>query len=240
MKAFSKTDVGRVRSVNQDYVFCYDEPIGALSNLFLVADGMGGHQAGDYASRCCVETVSKCVKNTSSSLPIEIMDEAIQEGNITVYREAEHNASLYGMGTTLVIATVLGDDLYVGNVGDSRAYLTRNGKLRQITEDHSWVEEMIRLGELERSEARTHKNKNVITRAIGTGPFVQPDFFEIQVIEGDILLMCTDGLCNMVEDEEILEILSRDMELEEKGNELIRVANANGGRDNIGVVLVQI
>ena len=144
------------------------------------------------------------------------------------------------MGTTLVIATVLGNDLYVGNVGDSRAYLTRNGKLRQITEDHSWVEEMIRLGELERSEARTHKNKNVITRAIGTGPFVQPDFFEIQVIEGDILLMCTDGLCNMVEDEEILEILSSDMELEEKGNELIRVANANGGRDNIGVVLVQI
>ena len=239
MKAYSITDVGMVRKTNQDYVFCYDNLLGQLPNLFLVADGMGGHQAGDYASRYCVESIAASVKNSKTKSPIGILDEAIHTANLAVFRQAESDPSLYGMGTTIVAATVIGSELYVANIGDSRAYLIRDG-IRQITEDHSWVEEMVRKGELERKDARTHKNKNVITRAIGTDALVQADFFQLSVQENDILLMCTDGLTNMLEDDAILEIISEASTVEAMGKELVEAANANGGKDNIGIVLVQI
>ena len=159
---------------------------------------------------------------------------------MAVFRQAENDPSLYGMGTTLVAATVVGSELFVANIGDSRAYLIHKDRIKQITEDHSWVEEMVRLGELEREEARTHRNKNVITRAIGTSALVQADFFEVTVKEGDILLMCTDGLTNMLEDEDICEIIKQKHTVIDMGKELVRAANANGGKDNIGIVLVQI
>ena len=239
MKAYSITDVGQVRKVNQDYVFCYPNSVGQLPNLFLVADGMGGHQAGDYASRCCVETIATNVKNSQVRSPIGILENAIQEANRTVFCQAEADASLHGMGTTIVAATILGEELYVANIGDSRAYLLRE-EMHQITEDHSWVEEMVRKGELERKDARHHKNKNVITRAVGTNALVQADFFELRMQKGDILLMCTDGLINMVEDEDIFDIVKQSMDIEVAGKELVRVANTNGGKDNIGIVLVEI
>lgn len=239
MKTFSITDIGSVRKVNQDYVFCYDNPVGQLSNLFLVADGMGGHQAGDYASRLCVETVANAVKNSRLRSPISILEAAIQEGNMAVFRDAEKEETLYGMGTTMVAATVIGREVYIANIGDSRAYLIRDG-IHQITEDHSLVEEMIRSGDLERKDAKSHPNKNVITRAIGTSAIVQADFFELEVKEEDVLLLCTDGLTNMLDDEEILSIIKEKINLEAAGNELVRAANANGGKDNIGIVLIQI
>lgn len=239
MKTFSITDIGSVRKVNQDYVFCYDNPVGQLSNLFLVADGMGGHQAGDYASRLCVETVANAVKNSRLRSPISILEAAIQEGNMAVFRDAEKEETLYGMGTTMVAATVIGREVYIANIGDSRAYLIRDG-IHQITEDHSLVEEMIRSGDLERKDAKSHPNKNVITRAIGTSAIVQADFFELEVKEEDVLLLCTDGLTNMLDDEEILSIIKEKTNLEAVGNELVRAANANGGKDNIGIVLIQI
>lgn len=239
MKTFSITDVGMVREVNQDYVFCYENPIGQVSNLFLVADGMGGHKAGDYASRYCVEKVVESIKNGTIRSPISIMERAIQEANAAVYSKAESEETLNGMGTTIVAATILGSELYIANVGDSRAYLIREG-IHQITEDHSLVEAMIQSGDIDRKDARLHPNKNVITRAIGTSATVQADFFEISVEEGDVLLICTDGLTNMIEDDEICQIIKRDTDLKKVGTELVRVANANGGRDNIGIVLVQI
>ena len=239
MKTFSITDIGSVRKVNQEYVFCYDNPVGQLSNLFLVADGMGGHQAGDYASRLCVETVANAVKNSRLRSPISILEAAIQEGNMAVFRDAEKEETLYGMGTTMVAATVIGREVYIANIGDSRAYLIRDG-IHQITEDHSLVEEMIRSGDLERKDAKSHPNKNVITRAIGTSAIVQADFFELEVKEEDVLLLCTDGLTNMLDDEEILSIIKEKTNLEAAGNELVRAANANGGKDNIGIVLIQI
>lgn len=239
MKTFSITDVGMVRNVNQDYVFCYENPIGQVSNLFLVADGMGGHKAGDYASRYCVEKVVESIKNGNIRSPISILEQAIQEANTAVYLKAESEEDLNGMGTTVVAATILGSELYIANVGDSRAYLIREN-IHQITEDHSLVEAMVQSGDIERKEARFHPNKNVITRAIGTGATVQVDFFEITIEEGDILLMCTDGLTNMVEDDEICQIIKSNTDIEKVGKELIRMANANGGKDNIGVVLVQI
>ena len=239
MKTFSITDVGMVREVNQDYVFCYENPIGQVSNLFLVADGMGGHKAGDYASRYCVEKVVESIKNGTIRSPISIMERAIQEANAAVYSKAESEETLNGMGTTIVAATILGSELYIANVGDSRAYLIREG-IHQITEDHSLVEAMIQSGDIDRKDARLHPNKNVITRAIGTAVTVQADFFEISVEEGDILLLCTDGLTNMIEDDEICQIIKSETDMKKIGTELVRVANANGGRDNIGIVLVQI
>ena len=238
MKTFSITDIGMVRKVNQDYVFCYDKPIGQLGNLFLVADGMGGHNAGDYASRYCVETVAESVKNGNIRSPISILEQAIRDGNMAVEQKAESEEELHGMGTTVVAATILGGELYIANVGDSRAYLIREG-IHQITEDHSLVEAMVQSGDIERKDARSHPNKNVITRAIGTSASVQADFFEISLLEGDTLLLCTDGLTNMVEDEEICRIIKNSSGLEQAGKELIRTANANGGRDNIGLILVQ-
>ena len=239
MKTFSITDIGMVRKVNQDYVFCYKNPIGPLGNLFIVADGMGGHNAGDYASRYCVEKVTEQIKISAVRSPISLLDQAIHDANEAVYVKAEAEEELQGMGTTIVAATILGNELYIANVGDSRAYLVRE-QIHQITEDHSLVEEMIRSGDIEPEDARSHPRKNVITRAIGSTSSVQVDFFEISVMKGAILLLCTDGLTNMVEDERINTIIKEASDIEMAGKELVRTANENGGRDNIGLVLVQI
>ena len=227
-----------VRKMNQDFVYCTENPIGPLYNLFMVADGMGGHQAGDYASRCCVEAVVDSIKEGNARSPIAIMEQAISNANQKVYEAAEKDEALKGMGTTLVVATVYGRELYIANIGDSRAYIIGD-TIRQITEDHSWVEAMVQSGDIERKDAKSHPKKNVITRAIGTASRVNADFFEITAKEGEILLLCTDGLINMVEDEEIYSVLKNEKNLEKAGNELVRIANLNGGRDNIGIVLVQ-
>lgn len=239
MRTFSITDIGMVRKMNQDYVFCSNNPIGSLSNLFLVADGMGGHNAGDYASKCCVENMISAIEHSNLKSPISILEQALQKANTAVYEAAESDITLQGMGTTLVAATILGTEMYIANVGDSRAYLIRE-YIHQITEDHSWVEAMVRKGEIDRKDARLHEKKNVITRAIGMGAMVQADFFEISLEEGDILAMCTDGLSNMVEDEELFEIIKNSSSIENAGKELVRTANANGGKDNIGLILIQM
>lgn len=239
MRTYSITDVGMVRNTNQDYVFCSNNPIGSLSNLFLVADGMGGHNAGDYASKCCVENIVAAIEQSNLKSPISILEQAMQKANAAVYETAESDVALQGMGTTVVAVTIIGTEMYIANVGDSRAYLIRE-YIHQVTEDHSWVEEMVRKGEIDRKDARLHEKKNVITRAIGTGPMVQADFYEISLEDGDIVAMCTDGLSNMVEDDEIYEIVKNSETLESAGKELVRTANANGGKDNIGLILVQI
>lgn len=239
MRTYSITDVGMVRNTNQDYVFCSNNPIGSLSNLFLVADGMGGHNAGDYASKCCVENIVAAIEQSNLKSPISILEQAMQKANAAVYETAESDVALQGMGTTVVAVTIIGTEMYIANVGDSRAYLIRE-YIHQVTEDHSWVEEMVRKGEIDRKDARLHEKKNVITRAIGIGPMVQADFYEISLEDGDIVAMCTDGLSNMVEDDEIYEIVKNSETLESAGKELVRTANANGGKDNIGLILVQI
>ena len=239
MKTFSITDVGMVRKMNQDYVICCENPIGRLSNLFIVADGMGGHRAGDFASKCCVDSLISMVETSNLQSPVSILEQGIQKANASVYQASAENEALQGMGTTIVAATVLGNEMYIANVGDSRLYKINNS-ISQITEDHSLVEEMIRHGDIDRKEARLHPNKNVITRAIGISSMVQIDFFEVSVEAGDIFLMCTDGLSNMIEDEEIFEVVKSYEKVDRIGKELIRMANANGGKDNIGLVLIQI
>ncbi len=242
LKTFSITDIGRKRKVNQDYVYTQEQPIGNLPNLFIVADGMGGHNAGDYASKMTVETMISQIRDCrdlSGENAVSILGRAIWAANEYIHKKANENADLEGMGTTVVAATFLGKYLEVANVGDSRLYVVNRNEIRQITRDHSLVEEMVRMGGIAREEARNHPDKNIITRAVGVSETAEPDFFTVELVEGDMVLMCSDGLTNMLEDEEIRMILNGARDIVEKAQELVRAANENGGKDNISVILME-
>ena len=232
------TDIGRKREINQDYVFATDETIGNLPNLLVVADGMGGHRAGDFASRFTVEVLAEEVQNSKETHPEQILGNAIRTANERLMEEAAKDSRLEGMGTTLVAATILDHVLYFANVGDSRLYLI-NKEIRQLSKDHSMVEEMVRLGGLTEEEAKHHPDKNIITRAMGVKDKVEPDFFEYRLKGGDTILMCSDGLTNMVDDDEIFQIVKSARDIVEAVETLIQRANENGGSDNIGIVLAQ-
>ncbi|MEE0419544.1 MAG: Stp1/IreP family PP2C-type Ser/Thr phosphatase [Lachnospiraceae bacterium] len=238
MKSCCVTDVGQRRTTNQDFVYASEEPVGNLPNLFVVADGMGGHKAGDMASRYTVEVILESVRMDKEQNPIKVIRKAIEKANTKVLEKASQDANLAGMGTTVVVATVIGHYIYVANVGDSRLYLIRD-KIEQITKDHSLVEEMVRIGEINREQARNHPDKNIITRAIGARNRISIDFFDMRLEPGDVILMCSDGLSNMLEDKEIEDIIKDGRDLPETALALIGKANQNGGKDNIAVVLIE-
>lgn len=235
--SFSITDIGKRRKLNQDFVYASDAPIGNLPNVYIVADGMGGHNAGEYASKCTVETIVKEIQSSFEKSPIRILSKAIRVANDCIRRKARGDESLSGMGTTIVVATCMGKYLQVANVGDSRLYII-NDEIRQITRDHSLVEEMVRMGGLDREAARNHPDKNIITRAIGAKDTIEIDFFNEELKNGDIVLMCSDGLTNMLQDEEIGAILKGAGTLEERAEKLVEAANNNGGKDNIAVIII--
>ena len=238
MKAFALTDVGQRRKINQDCVYASVEPVGNLPNLFIVADGMGGHKAGDFASRFAVNAVRESIGASQETNPIKLIRDAIELANRGILRESDEHEEMRGMGTTIVVTTIIDRYAYTANVGDSRLYLLGD-TLNQITKDHSLVEEMVRLGEITEAEARNHPDKNIITRAVGATSNVDIDFFDYKVRPGGIILMCSDGLSNMVEDEEIRRILRRTDPIEDKARVLVETANENGGKDNIAVILVE-
>ena len=238
MKAFALTDVGQRRKINQDCVYASVEPVGNLPNLFIVADGMGGHKAGDFASRFAVNAVRESIGASQETNPIKLIRDAIVLANRGILRESDEHEEMRGMGTTIVVTTIIDRYAYTANVGDSRLYLLGDS-LKQITKDHSLVEEMVRLGEITEAEARNHPDKNIITRAVGATPNVDIDFFDYKVEPGGMILMCSDGLSNMVEDEDIRRILRRTVSIEEKARVLVETANENGGKDNIAVILVE-
>lgn len=236
-KTVSRTDIGLKRKLNQDYVFTADLPVGKMPNLYLVADGMGGHKAGGFASKYAVETIVEKVNGNREDNVFSVLHQAIMEANFRIRKKASEDESMAGMGTTLVAATIIGDVLYVANVGDSRLYVI-NKDIKQITIDHSLVEEMVRMGGINREQARNHENKNIITRAIGAQPHVNPDFFEVNLKVGDRVFMCTDGVSNMLTDEEILGILNENGTEEERIEKIVAMANEHGGRDNMGIILI--
>lgn len=240
MNTFSITDTGRERNSNQDCVFCEENAVGSFPNLFIVADGMGGHKAGDTASRMCVDEVVRQIQATDRKTPVSVFEQAMNTANLAIYRRAIEDEALAGMGTTMVGATIVSNIAYIVNVGDSRLYRLRDS-LRQITVDHSLVEEMVQSGEIQQDEMRTHPNKNIITRALGTDESVRPDCFEIEVREGDVLLLCSDGLSNMLEDNQIEKILKESAEdMKQAGERLVQQANDAGGKDNISVILIRL
>lgn len=239
MKTFSMTHIGQRREMNQDYMYTSETDVGNLPNLFLVADGMGGHAAGEYASRFTVEKLVEKIKESSQTEPVALMKEAVEQVNAMLLAEANADRAKAGMGTTIVAATVIGEKLYAANVGDSRLYVINEESITQITRDHSLVEEMVRLGEMNKEDAKDHPDKNIITRAIGVMPEVAPDFFEISLKNQDMILMCSDGLTNMIDDIDIKKIVLGQRDIVEKAEKLVETANQNGGRDNITVVLVE-
>lgn len=238
IKTFSLTDIGKKRKLNQDFVYTSERPVGNLPNVFIVADGMGGHKAGDIASRCTVETIVEEIGKCQETDPVRILRMAIEKANEKVRLLASGDENFAGMGTTVVVATCKGRELLVANVGDSRLYVV-GWQIRQITRDHSLVEEMVRLGGIDRETARNHPDKNIITRAIGATPSVDVDFFHVELQEDELILMCSDGLTNMLEDEEIRMILHGQRDIVEKAEELVKAANNNGGKDNIAVILIE-
>ena len=237
MKVYSATDVGQIRKMNQDFIFTSAEPIGNLPNLFVVADGMGGHNAGDYASRYGVSVLTETVRKDPDNNPVVILRAGIEAANRAVLEKSKSDESLYGMGSTMVAATVVDGCLYVANVGDSRLYLL-DGDLRQVTQDHSLIAEMVRMGELTPEEGANHPDKNIITRAIGTSEEIKIDFFDVRLKKDSMFMMCSDGLYNMVEKKIISQVL-KDDQIGDKAGKLVQLANAGGGLDNIAVIVVE-
>ncbi len=238
-RSFSKLDIGKKRRENQDYLFASDSPVGDFANLYVIADGMGGHNAGDVASSLCVNEFVRIAEKGGRTL-ISTLYDCVNGAGALLRTKALENTELEGMGTTLVGATIVDDLAYVFNAGDSRLYIF-DGELRQITVDHSLVEEMVKNGEINREEARFHPRKNVVTRALTSEGPVVPDIFEVPLKKGDILLLCSDGLTTMLSDFEIDDILLKNgVNIERSVSKLIERANDNGGNDNISVILVRI
>ena len=234
------TDIGRRRKVNQDYVYASDRPVGNLPNLYIVADGMGGHKAGDLASSYAVQKVVEAVQRCADTRPALILQKAIRYANYRLYEKAGESEDYYGMGTTLVALTVYRHEALAVNIGDSRLYEVTADGIRQISEDHSHVAELVRKGELSPGEARNHPDKNIITRALGIQEETEIDLFPFHVEQGSRCLLCSDGLSNMVEDTELCSLIQQKKGIYEIGGELILKANQHGGTDNIAVVLVEI
>lgn len=238
MEAYALTDIGRVRTMNQDYIYSSPEKVGSLPNLFLVADGMGGHKAGDFASRYAVEHLVIYINREGEGSPVMQLKKGIETVNEKLYGESLVREELKGMGCTLVAGVVEDHILYAANVGDSRLYLIHGDGIRQITRDHSYVEEMVAMGQMRRGSADYNRRKNIITRAMGIGREVEPDFFEVDIKDNDYILLCSDGLSNMMDDEAIRRIITGEGSLKDKAALLIEEANSRGGADNIAVVLV--
>ena len=240
MKAIALTNVGNKRSMNQDFYYCSDEPVGILPNLYIVADGMGGHNAGDFASRFSVERFVNLIRESKESTPISAIEAALKTTNEELIAKAKTQREYEGMGTTFVMATLLSDGyLLIANIGDSRLYIV-NDRIQQITEDHSLVGEMVRNGELKKDEARFHPQKNVVLRALSTRTVVSPDFYKIRVNRGDYILLCSDGLWEMVEEGELLKLVSEYEDVSDIAEKMVFMANENGGKDNITIILMKV
>ena len=226
----SCTDVGRMRDHNEDSLF-------VAPPLFVVADGMGGHAAGEVASELAIQTISDLAPAYPNG---PMLGMAVETANQAVYNAAQENERRSGMGTTVTAAMVSGGRLVIAQVGDSRAYLLSGGRLQQLTRDHSLMAEMIEAGQITPEEARVHPKRNFITRALGTAPTVRPDLYELNVGAGDRLLLCSDGLSGMIDDEAIAKILSAYSDPQVCADQLVAAANEAGGHDNITAVVVDV
>ncbi|HEX5323803.1 MAG TPA: Stp1/IreP family PP2C-type Ser/Thr phosphatase [Capsulimonadaceae bacterium] len=244
----AKTDLGSVRENNEDkYDLLEPQQPGILATkgrLYGVADGMGGHSAGQIASELALKTVIHTYYREPSADVVQSLRTAVSEANSLIFDTAQLIPERQGMGTTLTLAVVLEDQLIVANVGDSRTYLIREGQAKQVTNDHSWVAEQVRLGTMTLEEASLSPLRNVITRSIGTSPAVEPDFYYETLREGDSVVLCSDGLTGHIDPEELAERLSsetgRAIGPSVAAMRLVELANARGGRDNISVIIINI
>ena len=226
----SRTEIGNVREHNED-------SLTVLPPLFAVADGMGGHEAGEVASEITINTVNDLAPQSADA---EALARAVVAANLNVIKAPSQGVGREGMGTTLTAAILEKERLVIAQVGDSRAYLLHNGSLQQLTRDHSLMADMIEAGQLTEAEARVHPNRSVITRAIGSDPHMQPDLYELNVETGDRLLLCSDGICGMIEDHEIASIMRQAPSAQSCADQLVEAALAAGGFDNATAVVVDV
>lgn len=248
IEAYGATDVGRKRDRNEDS-FLIDRDLG----LFVVADGMGGHAGGGIASKLAVETIRTVLAEAKRTSPqaFEVastleegaakdrLRDAVEAACARIFQEAQANPALLGMGTTVTAALVLGPYIYLAHVGDSRCYLVRGGRIFQVSEDHSLVNEQLKAGAMTPDEARHSRFRNIITRSVGFEEEVLVDLVGIDAADGDQLLLCCDGLTNLVEDDEILEVVDRNP-LPDVPSRLVSIANDRGGDDNITVIAARL
>jgi protein phosphatase len=239
-----KTDTGAVREKNEDAVLIVNEELGVLKNVFAVADGMGGHKGGDIASATAVTEIEKYLRRVGTEhgkFSQDLLRDAVEFANGMIFNMAAGSRKYKGMGTTICVCSRDDSNLYYAHVGDSRIYVLRNSVLRQITKDHTWVNEMIWHGSLTEQEAAVHPRRHMLTRALGTERNVEIDFGYLPMKKTETVLICSDGLTGMVEDKVILQIINKHNVKEDKEkiiDELIEEANKNGGNDNISVVII--
>ena len=241
IKAYAKSDLGKVREMNQDYYY--------ISNsldevqLYLLADGMGGYNGGEIASKLAVQTAKNYIENNFKEIEkdrdsiIQLLGSSMEYANMVVYEKSKENAELQGMGTTLEICLIYNNKVYIGHVGDSRIYRIRKGFIRKLTQDHSYVQKLVADGTITKEEAAHHPQKNMLMKALGCNAFVEPDVMVKGFLKDDILIMCSDGLTNMVDQETIYKMASKNIEQAPK--DLVELANNTGGYDNITVVVIK-
>lgn len=235
------SDIGKVRKANQDYYYAIEDE---NFKLYIVADGMGGHNAGEVASFMAIKSIGEWIQKSEDVTKIdkELIPRFIEEGilyaNSQIYKKASEDSELFGMGTTITLALIIDNNLFLGHVGDSRAYLINDDGILQLTEDHSLVAELYKNGSITLEEAACHPQKHLLTRALGTDSQIKVDTSYYQLKDNDYILLCTDGLTNLISNDDIrLVILSND--IQQGCNELARIANIQGGFDNITVILIK-
>ena len=243
MKVFTKTDVGQARSMNQDSLLVSENNDKGL-NLYILADGMGGYKGGEIASKVAVTAVQKYITEKFDTISkdkesiLDLIDDSIDFANSAIYDESEQDEELQDMGTTLEVLLIYKSKVYIGHIGDSRIYRIRKGKMKKITTDHSYVEKLIQDGEITREEAYNHPKKNLLIKALGTDKVVEPDLLYTVLNKNDILLMCSDGLTNMIRENEILDLILSSEEQKDVTEILVDKANEAGGLDNISVIII--
>lgn len=239
MKVFTKTDIGMTRTMNQDSYSVSNEE---NYKLYILADGMGGYKGGEIASKVAVTAVEKYIKEKfliitkDKETILNMINDAIEFANTAIFDESRHDIELHDMGTTIEVCLIYKNKLYIGHVGDSRIYRIRKNIIRKLTTDHSYVEKLVKDGEITREQAFHHPKKNLLIKALGTRGKVEPEIVYKALAKDDILVICSDGLTNMVREDRILEIIK---ENEDKAvDRLITEANEAGGLDNITVILI--
>ncbi len=241
MRVFAKSDIGKAREMNQDYYYIStpEEKI----NLYILADGMGGYKGGEIASKIATTTVKSYIESNFEKISsdkdeiLKLIKSAIEYANMVVYEKSKENEELEGMGTTLEVCLIYNNKAYIGHLGDSRIYRIRKEFIRKLTTDHSYVQKLVKDGTISEEEAEHHPKKNMLTKALGCTPFVEPDVTIKGFIKDDIILICSDGLTNMLADDEIYKTIKQ--EPERAVDELIKKANDAGGYDNITVIIIK-
>lgn len=237
---FAKTDIGKVREINQDYYYTSEE--NSTPKLYILADGMGGYKGGEVASKLAVDSARKYIENNFSNNfsqkeeILKLIGDAVEYANMVVYEKSKEVQELEGMGTTLEICLIYNNKAYIGHIGDSRIYRIRKDVIRKLTKDHSYVQQLVEDKKITREEAKVHPKKNMLTRALGCTPYVEPDLRARNFEKGDIFIMCSDGLTNMVEEKRIYELVKQDINT--ATNNLVNEANSAGGYDNITVIII--